>query len=105
MWEVKVEAIIESPNYETLTVDELFSKLRSTEIDNKSRAKLESPFNPTMALFSSLSESSANTSHLCFALSSLYQSSRWRCLVLGDKELALIMNKFKHLHNSLRIQR
>jgi hypothetical protein len=98
VWEVKVEAINESPNYETLTIDELFSKLRSTEIDNKSRAKLESPFNPTMALFSSLNESFANSSHLCFALSSLYQSSRWRCMVLGDKELALVTNKFKHLH-------
>jgi hypothetical protein len=27
---VKVSAIIESPNYGTLTVDELFSKLKST---------------------------------------------------------------------------
>ena len=34
VWEVKVSAIIESPGYETLTVDELFSKLKSTEIDH-----------------------------------------------------------------------
>jgi hypothetical protein len=34
VWEVKVLAIIESPNYETLTVDELFSKLKSIEIDH-----------------------------------------------------------------------
>ena len=33
VWEVKVSTIIESPNYETLMVDELFSKLKSTEID------------------------------------------------------------------------
>jgi hypothetical protein len=31
IWEVKVSAIIESPNYETLTVDELFSMLKSTK--------------------------------------------------------------------------
>jgi hypothetical protein len=31
--EVKVSAIIESHNYETLIVDELFSKLKSIEID------------------------------------------------------------------------
>jgi hypothetical protein len=30
---VKVTAIIESLGHETLTVDELFSKLKSTEID------------------------------------------------------------------------
>ena len=33
VWEVKDSAIIESPNYETLMVDELFSKLKSIEID------------------------------------------------------------------------
>jgi hypothetical protein len=31
VWDVKVTAIIESSGYETLTVDELFSKLKSTE--------------------------------------------------------------------------
>jgi hypothetical protein len=30
VWEVKISTIIKSPNYETLTVDELFSKLKST---------------------------------------------------------------------------
>jgi hypothetical protein len=34
VWEVKVSVIIESPNNETLTMDELFSKLNSTKIDN-----------------------------------------------------------------------
>jgi hypothetical protein len=33
VWEVKVSAIIESPSYETLTMDKLFSKLKSTKID------------------------------------------------------------------------
>jgi hypothetical protein len=33
VWDVKVTIIIESLGYETLTVDELFSKLKSTEID------------------------------------------------------------------------
>ena len=33
VWDVKVPAIIESANYDTLTVDELFSKLKSTKID------------------------------------------------------------------------
>jgi hypothetical protein len=35
VWEVKVLAIIESPNYETLTVDEVFSKLKYTEINHQ----------------------------------------------------------------------
>jgi hypothetical protein len=33
VWDVKVSAIIKSVNYDILTVDELFSKLKSTKID------------------------------------------------------------------------
>jgi hypothetical protein len=33
VWSGKVEAILESEKYETLTVDELFSKLKSSEVD------------------------------------------------------------------------
>jgi hypothetical protein len=46
VWEVKVLPIIESPNYETLTMDELFSKLKSTKIDHQTRAKIENPVHP-----------------------------------------------------------
>jgi hypothetical protein len=49
---VKVSAIIGSSNYETLTVDGLFSKLKSTEIDHQIRAKIENLGAPTMALVS-----------------------------------------------------
>jgi hypothetical protein len=34
VWSGKVEAILESEKYETLTVDELFSKLMSFEVDH-----------------------------------------------------------------------
>jgi hypothetical protein len=34
VWEVKVSSIIELSNYETLTMKELFSKLKSTNIDH-----------------------------------------------------------------------
>jgi hypothetical protein len=44
--------IIESPNYETLTMDEMFSKLKSTKIDHRTRAKIENLAAPTMALVS-----------------------------------------------------
>jgi antibiotic biosynthesis monooxygenase (ABM) superfamily enzyme len=33
VWSERVEAILESRKYETLTVDELFSKLKSSEVD------------------------------------------------------------------------
>ena len=34
VWDLKVNTIIESADYETLTVNELFSKLKANEVDN-----------------------------------------------------------------------
>ena len=72
VWDVKVPAIIESANYDTLTVDELFSKLKSIKTDYQTQAKIKNPSAPTMALVlgNGLS-SSANPSQISFALSSL----------------------------------
>jgi hypothetical protein len=54
VWSGKVEAILESEKYETLTVDELFSKLKSSEVDRGVRAKIENPTDPhSLALVSS----------------------------------------------------
>jgi hypothetical protein len=54
VWSEKVEAILESEKYETLMVDELFSKLKSSEVDRGVRAKIENPSNPhSLALVSS----------------------------------------------------
>jgi hypothetical protein len=67
---VKVSVIIESPNYETLTMDELFSKLKCTKIDNQTQAKTENPSAPTIAMVSRCG-SSSNPSFSMFALYSL----------------------------------
>src|SRR5438132_12946407 len=74
VWGVKVDAIIESTNYETLTLEDLYSKLRSTEIDIKSRAKLESPPTHNTTLVSD-TRSSSNPSLGAFSLSSLLSVS------------------------------
>jgi hypothetical protein len=53
VWSGKVEAILESEKYETLTVEELFSKLKSSEVDRGVRAKIENPTDPhSLALVS-----------------------------------------------------
>jgi hypothetical protein len=49
----KVEAILESEKYETLMVDELFSKIKSSEVDLGVREKIENPSDPhNLALIS-----------------------------------------------------
>lgn len=99
VWEVKVSAIIESPNYETLTVDELFSKLKSTEIDHQTRAKIENSGAPTMALVSG-GGSASNPSPVLFALSSLLTITDDQVESLGDEELALVASRFTRFHNN-----
>ena len=69
---MKLSAIIKSSNYDIITVDELFSKLKSTEIDYQTQAKLKNPSAPTMSLvLGNGSSSLANPSQMSFALSSL----------------------------------
>jgi hypothetical protein len=43
VWGGKFEAILESEKYDTLTVNELFSKLKSAEVDRDMTAKIEGP--------------------------------------------------------------
>lgn len=70
-WKVKVSTITETPKYETLAMNELFSKLKSTEIDHQTRAKVEKLGVHTMAIVSGGGPSSANPSPPFFTLSSL----------------------------------
>jgi hypothetical protein len=100
---VKVSTIIESPNYETLTVDKLFNKLKSTEIDHHTRAKIENHGAPTMALFSR-SGSSSNPSPALFALSSLLTITEEQVESLGDENLALMTNRFMRFYNNRQNQ-
>jgi hypothetical protein len=92
VWEVKVSALIESPNYETLTVDELFSKLKSTKIDHQTWAKIENPSAPTMALVSG-GGSSSNTSPNLIALSSLIYIIEEQVESLKDEESVLVISR------------
>src|SRR5579883_145164 len=108
VWGVKVDAIIESANYETLTLEDLYSKLRSTEIDTKSRAKLESPpaSSPhSTALVSSSRASSTNPSLGAFSLSCLLSVSEEQVDELDDEELALITKKFMRFNDNWQFRK
>jgi hypothetical protein len=62
VWSGKVEAILESEKYETLTVDELFSKLKSSEVDYGVCAKIENPTDPHSLTLVSGSSTNAHMS-------------------------------------------
>jgi hypothetical protein len=73
LWDEKVEAILESEKYDTLTGNELFTKLKSAELDHGVTARLESPTDsPSLALIGGKGASSnANVSSWMYSLSSL----------------------------------
>jgi hypothetical protein len=93
---------VESEKYDTLTVNELFSKLKSAEVDRGMTAKLEGPTNSHSFALVGGSKEKANTnpSTRMFSLSSLMSMSDEEFDVLGEDELALLTRRFKRLHEN-----
>jgi hypothetical protein len=89
VWGGKFEAIVESEKYDTLTVNELFSKLKSAEVDRGMTAKMEGPTDShSLALICGLKrKANAYPSTRMFSLSSLMsmrsstcsERTSWRC--------------------------
>jgi hypothetical protein len=100
IWGGKFEAIVESKKYDTLTVNELFSKLKSAEVHRGMTAKLESPTDSHSLGFVGGSKGKANTnpSTRMFSLSSLMSMPDEEFDVLGEDELVLPTRRFERLH-------
>jgi hypothetical protein len=98
----KFEAIVESEKYDTLTVNELFSKLKSAEVDRGMTAKLEGPTDSHSLALVGGSKGKANTnpSTMIFSLSSLMSMLDEEFDVLGEDELALLTRRFERLHEN-----
>jgi hypothetical protein len=98
----KFEAIVESEKYDTLTVNELFSKLKSAEVDRGMTAKLGGPTNSHILALVGGSKGKANTnpSTRMFSLSSLMSMPDEEFDVLGEDELALLTRRFERLHKN-----
>ena len=91
-----MNTIIESAGYETLTVNELFSKLKATEVDNQTRAKINGAApSKSVALVTVSGGSSSNAnSTLGFSLASLPSVTDEQLEMLGDDNLYLLISKF-----------
>jgi hypothetical protein len=102
VWEGKVEAILEYEKYTTLTVNELFSKLKSAEVDRGLTTRLESPTDShSLALASGrVAKSNANTSCRLYSLSSLTSLTNEEFDMRGVDELALLTKRFERLHEN-----
>jgi hypothetical protein len=102
IWGGKFEAIVESDKYDTLTVNELFSKLKSAEVDRGMTAKLEGPTDShSLALIGgSKGKANTNPSSRMFSLSSLMSMPDEEFNVLGEDELALLTRRSERLHEN-----
>jgi hypothetical protein len=102
VWGRKFEVIVESEKYDTLTVNELFSKLKSAEVDRGMTSKAEGPTNShSLALIGgSKGKTNANPSTRMFSLSSLMSMPDEEFNVLGEDKLALLTRRFERLHEN-----
>jgi hypothetical protein len=94
VWSGKVKAILESEKYETLMVDELFSKLKSSEVDHGVHAKIENLTGPHSLALVSGSTTNANKSLRQFSLSFLVSVPDEELDMLGEEDLALLSRRF-----------
>jgi hypothetical protein len=88
--------------YDILTVNELFSKLKSAEVDRGMTAKIEGPTDShSLTLIGdSKGKTNANPSTRMFSLSSLMSMLDEEFDVLGEDELALLTRRFERLHEN-----
>jgi hypothetical protein len=100
VWSGKVEAILQSEKFETLTVDELFSKLKSSEVDRGVRAKIENPTDPHSLALIFGSRTNANMSSRQFSLSCLVSMPDEVFDVLGEEDLALLSRRFERMYTN-----
>jgi hypothetical protein len=94
----KVEAILESDNYETLTTVELFSKLKSIEVDHGVRGKIENPTDPHSVLLIFGPRINTNMSSMLFSLSALVSIPEEEFDVLSEENLMLLSRRFKRMY-------
>jgi hypothetical protein len=99
VWGGKFEAIVESENYDTLTVNELFLKLKLAEVDRGMTTKIEGQTDShSLALIGgSKGKTNANPSTRMFSLSSLMSMPDEELNVLGEDELASLTRQIERL--------
>jgi hypothetical protein len=98
----KFEAIVESEKYDTLTMNEQSSKLKSDEVDRGMTTKIEGPTDShSLALIGgSKGKTNANPSTRMFSLSSMMSLLDEEFDVLGEDELALLTRRSERMHEN-----
>jgi hypothetical protein len=81
-------------------VDELFYKLKSSEVDRGVCAKIENPTDPHNLALVSGSRTNANMTSRQFSLSCLVSMPNEEFDVLGEEDLALLSRRFECMYTN-----
>jgi hypothetical protein len=100
MWSKKVEAILESEKYEILTVDKLFSKIKSSEVDRGVRERIKNLTDPHSLVPTSRPRTVANMTSRQFSLSCLVSVPDEEFEVLSEEDLALLSRCFESVYTN-----
>jgi hypothetical protein len=102
IWGGKLVAIVESEKYDTLMVHDLFSKLKSAEVDKGMTTTIDGPTDSHSLALVGGSKGKANTnpSTRMFSLSSLMSTPDEEFDMLGEDELVLLTSRFERLHEN-----
>ena len=99
IWEMKVTSIRESTVMSTLTLDVLYSKLKTHELDVFAR---KNNGNKSIALASQSSKSNGDNSSTSYALSSLSSLTDEQLEQLPEDDLALLSTRFTRALQNVR---
>jgi hypothetical protein len=100
VWSEMVEVVLESEKYEILTVDELFPKLKLSEVDHGVRARIENPTDPHSLALMSGPRTNTNLSLRHFCLSCLVSMPDEEFYVLGEEDLALLSRRLECMYTN-----
>jgi hypothetical protein len=111
VWSIKITALEEFADFTTLTIEKLFSKLKSHELPRKGHPNHDASFTSKAFITSArigghdANPTNAVSSALEFALSSLATIFDEQYESIPDDEIALLARKFGALHNFLKERR
>ena len=95
VWEIKKNSILESVGYDTIGMEELYSKLKATEVNYWTTDLLDSTGSKGMALATPSSEAPANPLMNNFSFFALMSVTEEQLVTLGHEELSLVSSRFQ----------
>ena len=95
-----MNSILESSGYNELRVEELYSKLKTIEVDQQLRATLTGAGSKSLALSTTSSESGANPPGYSISFSALMYLTEEQLATFGDEELCLVFSRFQRAYDN-----